>query len=176
VIQAKVNSLVDPEIIENLCQASRAGVEINLNVRGICCLRPGLKDRSGNIRVVSIIDRFLEHSRIFYFHQGGKPKVFISSADWMPRNLDRRIELMVPVDDTKNKKKLISILETYFRDNVKAWELQSDGTYSRRTAARTEHALRSQEQLYSEAVEAAEQFARAGKRFFEPHYSSSKST
>ncbi len=98
-ILAKLNSLVDPEIIEALYRASNAGVEIKLNIRGVCCLRPGVPKLSEHISVVSIIDRFLEHSRILYFHHGGDRRVFISSADWMPRNLDRRVELLVPVED-----------------------------------------------------------------------------
>ncbi len=174
-IKAKINSLVDPGIIEALCRASQAGVEIKLNVRGICCLKPGIKGKSENISVVSIIDRFLEHSRIFYFHRGGDPRVFISSADWMPRNLDRRIELMVPVEDQGSRNKIVSILETYFEDNVKSWELRSDGTYRRRKAETGEAVVRSQKVLYDEAVESARQAERAGKHFFEPHYSPSSS-
>ena len=116
-IYAKLNSLVDPEIIEALYRASAAGVEIKLNVRGICCLRPGVTNLSKNIVVVSIIDRFLEHSRILYFHHGGDRRLFISSADWMPRNLDRRVELLVPVEDPVLKDRLLLTLKTYFKDN-----------------------------------------------------------
>ncbi len=174
-IKAKINSLVDPGIIEALCKASQAGVEIELNVRGICCLKPGIKGKSENISVVSIIDRYLEHSRIFYFHRNGDSRIFISSADWMPRNLDRRLELMVPVDDSECKKKIVYILETYFKDNVKSWMLQPDGSYCRREAGPGEPAVRSQEVLYRKAVESARQAEYVGKRFFEPHYAPSRS-
>ncbi|MGH7128843.1 MAG: polyphosphate kinase 1, partial [Planctomycetaceae bacterium] len=102
-ILAKLNALVDPTMIDALYEASQAGVEIKLNVRGVCCLRPGVKGLSDHIQVVSVIDRYLEHSRIFYFHHGGDRRVYLSSADWMPRNLDRRIELLVPVDDPAAK-------------------------------------------------------------------------
>ncbi|MFW6151782.1 MAG: polyphosphate kinase 1, partial [Verrucomicrobiota bacterium] len=174
-IKAKINSLVDPGIIEALCKASQAGVEIELNVRGICCLKPGIKGKSENISVVSIIDRYLEHSRIFYFHRNGDSRIFISSADWMPRNLDRRLELMVPVDDSECKKKIVDILETYFKDNVKSWMLRPDGSYCRRQAEPGEPAVRSQEVLYRKAVESARQAEYVGKRFFEPHYAPSRS-
>ena len=110
-IIAKLNSLVDPEIIEALYRASNAGVEIKLNIRGVCCLRPGVPKLSENITVISIIDRFLEHSRILYFHHGGDRRVFISSADWMPRNLDRRVELLVPVEDRALKDRLLQTLQ-----------------------------------------------------------------
>src|SRR6185503_8091149 len=127
-IDAKINSLVDPEIINALYAASQAGVPIRLNIRGVCCLRPGVAGLSENISVISIVDRYLEHARIFHFHHGGDELVFISSADWMPRNLDRRIELLVPVEDPPLKSRLIDILETYFEDNVKARQLQPDGS------------------------------------------------
>ncbi|MGE0758214.1 MAG: polyphosphate kinase 1, partial [Pirellulaceae bacterium] len=120
---AKLNSLVDPPIIEALYAASQAGVTVKLNVRGICCLRPGVPGLSENIEVISIVDRFLEHARILYFYHGGDERVFISSADWMPRNLDGRIELLVPVEDPGARRRLISILDTYFRDNLKASRL-----------------------------------------------------
>lgn len=128
-IVAKLNSLVDPDVIDGLYEASQAGVMVRLNVRGICCLRPGVAGLSENIQVVSIVDRYLEHARIAYFYHGGDEQVVISSADWMPRNLDRRVELLVPVDDVACQKRLIAILETYFDDNVKATWLQPDGSY-----------------------------------------------
>ncbi|MFA5975214.1 MAG: polyphosphate kinase 1 [Elusimicrobiota bacterium] len=130
-IRAKMNSLVDPEIIEALYKASNAGVDIYLNVRGICCLRPGVKGLSETIHVVSIVDQFLEHGRIFHFANGGEEEVYLSSADWMPRNLDRRIELLFPIEDPANKKRLLEVLDLYFRDNVKSWALQPDGSYNR---------------------------------------------
>lgn len=131
-IMAKLNSLVDPDIIEALYRASKAGVQIKLNVRGICCLKPGLVGLSENIEVVSIVDMFLEHSRIFYFFNGGDEELYLSSADWMPRNLDRRIELMFPIDDKAVRDELLYILSCYFKDNVKGWTLLPDGTYRRR--------------------------------------------
>ena len=115
-IRAKLNSLVDQEIIDALYEASQAGVPIDLNVRGICCLRAGIKKLSKTIRVVSILDRFLEHSRIFEFNYGGDRRLFISSADWMNRNLDRRVEMMVPIEDEQCRQRLIDLLDTYFRD------------------------------------------------------------
>ena len=151
-IQAKMNSLADPELIDALYKASSAGIQIQLNVRGICCLRPGVKGLSENIRVISIVDRFLEHSRIFYFANGGEEEVYLSSADWMPRNLDRRIELMFPVEDAANKKRLLETLEFYFRDNVKAWSLQPDGTYNRVEPGNRKK-FRAQEALCQKAAE-----------------------
>ncbi|MBP9121884.1 MAG: polyphosphate kinase 1 [Ignavibacteriaceae bacterium] len=127
----KLNSLVDPELIAYLYEASNAGVKIDLIVRGICCLTPGLPGVSENIRVISIVGKFLEHSRIFYFLNGGEEEIFISSADIMQRNLDRRVELMTPVFDKEIKNYLRnSILEVYLHDNVKARILASDKTYS----------------------------------------------
>jgi polyphosphate kinase len=128
-INAKMNSLADPEIIDSLYRASKAGVKIRLNVRGICCLRPGVKGLSENITVVSIVGRFLEHSRIFHFRQNGSNAVYISSADWMVRNLERRIELMVPVEADETKALLLNYLNDCFRDNVKSHRLLEDGTY-----------------------------------------------
>ncbi|MEB3217353.1 MAG: polyphosphate kinase 1 [Nostocales cyanobacterium 94392] len=131
-IVAKMNSLVDPQIIAALYEASRAGVQIDLIVRGICCLRPGLEDVSENIRVISIIGRFLEHSRIFYFYNNGDEQIFIGSADWMPRNLDRRVEVITPIQDTDITKDIQEILGIMLADNRQAWELQSDGSYIQR--------------------------------------------
>jgi polyphosphate kinase len=131
-IIAKMNSLVDPEIIATLYAASQAGVHIDLIVRGICCLRPGLSGISDNIRVISIVGRYLEHSRIFYFHNDGQEEIYLGSADWMPRNLERRVEAVTPVEEPSLVNKLKEILEIMLADNRYAWELQSDGTYSQR--------------------------------------------
>jgi polyphosphate kinase len=129
-IIAKMNALVDPVAIRALYAASQAGVEIDLLVRGICCLRPGLEGISERIRVTSIVDRFLEHSRVFAFGTGEKTEVFLSSADWMPRNFYRRIELMCPVDDAALKARLLDeVLGTALRDNVKSRRLTMDGSY-----------------------------------------------
>ncbi|MBE9054659.1 polyphosphate kinase 1 [Sphaerospermopsis sp. LEGE 08334] len=131
-IVAKMNSLVDPEIITALYNASRAGVQIDLIVRGICCLRPGLKDLSENIRIISIIGRFLEHSRIFYFYNNNQEEIYIGSADWMRRNLDRRVEVITPIRDPEIAKDLQEILGIMLADNRQAWDLQPDGTYIQR--------------------------------------------
>lgn len=131
-IVAKMNALIDPYIITTLYEASQAGVQIDLIVRGMCCLRPQVPGVSDNIRVVSIVGRFLEHSRIFYFHSGGEEKVFIGSADWMPRNLDRRVEAVVPIQDKAIAKDLQEILGIMLADNRQAWDLQSDGRYIQR--------------------------------------------
>ena len=128
-IMAKVNSLEDPEICQALYRASQAGVKVLLNVRGICVLRPGVEGVSENIEVHSIIDRYLEHARVFYFRNGGHEEVYMSSADWMRRNLLKRLEIMFPVLDANLKKRLIDILNTFFADNVKARLLLPDGTY-----------------------------------------------
>ena len=130
-IMAKVNSLQDPEICRALYRASQAGVKVLLNVRGICCLRPGIGGVSENIEVRSIVDRFLEHARVFYFRNGGHEEVYLSSADWMQRNLSKRLELLFPVIDPKQRRRLIEALDVYFADNVKAWRLLSDGAYQR---------------------------------------------
>jgi polyphosphate kinase len=167
-IDAKVNSLVDPEIIQGLYAASQAGVRVRLNVRGICCLRPGVPQLSENISVVSIVDRYLEHARILHFHHGGDDLVFISSADWMQRNLDRRIELLVPVEDLPAKTRLIENLETYFDDNVKARYLQSDGAYKLAKAGRKKR-RRSQELLYEDAVRRLKEAEQSQTTTFEPH-------
>jgi len=134
-IVAKMNSLVDPEIITTLYEASQAGVQIDLIVRGICCLRPGAEGVSENIRVVSVVGRYLEHSRIFYFHNGGQEEVYIGSADWMRRNLDRRVEAVVPIEDPRIAKDLQEILGIMLSDNRQAWDLQPDGSYIKRHPA-----------------------------------------
>ncbi|HEU5168962.1 MAG TPA: polyphosphate kinase 1 [Gemmatimonadales bacterium] len=131
-IFAKMNALVDPDIIAALYEASHAGVPIDLIVRGICCLRPGLSGVSDNIRVISIIGRFLEHSRAFYFLNDGDEEVYIGSADWMPRNLDRRIECVLPIENPAHRQSIRSVLELMWTDNRQAWELRADGTYVQR--------------------------------------------
>ena len=130
-IRAKMNSLCDQEIIESLYEASAAGVRIDLLVRGICCLKVDLKGISENIHVRSIVGNYLEHSRIFDFCNDGHPEVYMGSADWMPRNLDRRVEIVFPVLDEKLKEKVLHILDVEFEDNVKAHILQQDGTYEK---------------------------------------------
>ena len=168
-IVAKINALVDPQIIDALYAASQAGVTIKLNVRGICCLRPGIPGLSENIEVISIVDRYLEHARILYFYHGGDEPVFISSADWMPRNLDRRIELLIPIEDTAARRRLMSILDTYFRDNLKARRLLPDGTYQRLRPASDGRPLAAQQTLYEEALEAVRNAEQAHPTPFEPH-------
>ncbi|OMC64824.1 RNA degradosome polyphosphate kinase [Paenibacillus sp. FSL H7-0326] len=128
-IIAKINSLSNQELIDELYAASQAGVKIQLIVRGVCCLRPGIEGLSENIQVISIVDRFLEHSRIFYFQNHKDPEVYLSSADWMTRNLNRRIELMCPVHDPQLKQTIVNILELSLQDNVKARLLLSNGNY-----------------------------------------------
>ena len=131
-IALKMNSLVDARCIQALYEASRAVVRIDLNVRGICCLRPGVEGVSENIRVSSIVGRFLEHSRIYAFRRGEETRVLMGSADLMPRNLDSRVELVAPVEDTALKAELMDVLERCFADNANTWELGSDGTWTRR--------------------------------------------
>jgi polyphosphate kinase len=146
-IVAKMNSLVDPQIITSLYAASQSGVQIDLIVRGTCCLRPGVPEISENIRVISIIGRFLEHSRIFHFHNNGQNEVYIGSADWMPRNLDRRVEAVTPVEDPKISQTLQDILEIMLADNRQAWDLQSDGSYIQRRPRKHEPERSSQNTL-----------------------------
>ena len=134
-IVAKMNALVDPQMVAALYEASQAGVQIDLIIRGICCLRPGIPGVSENIRVISIIGRFLEHSRIYYFHNGGEEEVYIGSADWMTRNLSRRVEAIAPIDDPDLAKELQEILGIMLSDNRQAWDLQSDGSYRQRHPA-----------------------------------------
>ena len=131
-IIAKMNSLVDPELIRHIYHAAHAGVKVELIVRGICCLRPGVD--TDNIKVISVIDRFLEHERIYYFYNNGTPEYYLSSADWMPRNLDRRIELLFPVDHTETCEILRRILDFQLNDKEKGRELRSDGTYTRHSS------------------------------------------
>jgi polyphosphate kinase len=146
-ILAKMNQLVDPEIIRALYRASQAGVEIDLIVRGICCLRPGVEGLSDNIRVRNVVGRFLEHSRIFYFYNDGQEDLYLSSADWMQRNLNRRVETSFPIEDPKLKKKLMIIFDLLLRDNVQARELQPDGSYIKPKRKPGQRRLDSQQRL-----------------------------
>jgi polyphosphate kinase len=127
--RAKMNALVDPAIIALLYEASQAGVEIDLVVRGMCSLVPGMPGVSETIRVVSVIGRFLEHSRLYWFGNGGEPEIFIGSADWMPRNLDRRVEALTPIEDPELRLRLEQLLDLYLNDNRSAWDMQSDGSF-----------------------------------------------
>ena len=147
-IIAKMNALIDAKVIRKLYEASRAGVHIDLLTRGICCLRPGVSDISENIRVISILDRFLEHSRIYYFHNGGDPEIYSGSADWMPRNFKRRAEILYPIENKESKARIINeILMTYLSDNVKARLLLPDGSYVRLKPKEGERLVRSQSEL-----------------------------
>jgi polyphosphate kinase len=163
-----MNALVDEDIIRALYAASQAGVRIRLNVRGICCLRPGLKGVSETIEVVSIVDRFLEHARIYHFRNGGDEQVYLASADWMPRNLDMRVELLFPVEAAEGRAKVLQALEAAFQDNVKARRLQADGSYKRRRPAKGEEPFRMQLQLHREAVRAQERARAAAGVVLEP--------
>ncbi|AFZ57973.1 polyphosphate kinase 1 [Anabaena cylindrica FACHB-243] len=151
-IVAKMNALVDPKIIAALYEASRAGVQIDLIIRGICCLRPGLKEISDNIRIISIVGRFLEHSRIFYFYNNSQEEIYIGSADWMRRNLDRRVEVITPIRDQDIAKDLQEILGIMLADNRQAWELQPDGSYIQRVPGDDCTETNSQKNLMSMAL------------------------
>ncbi len=153
-ITAKMNSLCDPVIMAALYYASSCGVEINLLVRGICCLKTGIPGVSEHIHVRSIVGEFLEHSRIFYFRNGGNEEIFMGSADWMPRNLDRRVEIVFPVEDPDIKEELKHILDLEFKDNVKAHLLQPDGTYAKQDK-RGKVLVNSQMEFCKEATEKA---------------------
>lgn len=153
-IQARMNSLVDPVIIRSLLRASQAGVKIDLLVRGVCCFRPGIPGISDNIRVRCVVGRFLEHSRVYRFHAGGDDLVYCSSADWMPRNLYRRVEVAFPIEDPTSKARVIDEgLERYFRDNVQAWELGEDGAWTRVRPAGDEPLFVAQQSLLADLAE-----------------------
>jgi polyphosphate kinase len=165
-IIAKMNALVEPSVIDALYRASSAGVNIELVIRGTCCLRPGIPGLSEPIRVTSVVDKFLEHSRVFYFENGGSPEVLLGSADWMPRNFFRRIEVMFPVEDPRLKGRLVDeILQLLLNDNVKARQLRSDGTYTRLTPAEGESGIRSQTVFQSLARESAREAGESAFRF-----------
>lgn len=152
-IIAKMNALDDRQMIEALYEASAEGVEIDLIVRGICRLRPGLPGRSETIRVISIVGRFLEHARIFYFANSGDPEYYIGSGDWMTRNLDARVEAAVPILDSKVREEVRAILDLQLADNVKAWDMQPDGSYIQRRPAKGEEPRSSQDLLMQRSLE-----------------------
>ncbi len=156
-IIAKINGLLEPAVVQALYRGSQAGVKIELICRGICALRPGIPGISDNIRVISIVDRFLEHSRVFYFHNAGDPQVYIGSADWMDRNLSRRVEVDFPIEQPDLKQRLIDeVLSTCMADNVKASELLSDGSYHRITRPPERPVIRSQERFLETAAQNAQ--------------------
>jgi polyphosphate kinase len=155
-ILAKINGIVEPAIIQELYRASQAGVKIEILCRGICALRPGLPGVSDNIRVRSVVDRFLEHSRIYYFGNGGDPQVYIGSADLMDRNLSRRVEVLWPIEQPDLKARLIDeILMTSLSDNVKSRELMPDGSYRRVPTPKDDAANRSQRRFLELAAASA---------------------
>jgi polyphosphate kinase len=127
-------------MIDALYRASQAGVDVDLIVRGICCLRPQVAGMSERIRVVSVVGRFLEHSRLFYFHNGDAPEYYLGSADWMPRNFVRRVEAVVPVENQSLHLRLRGVIDVLLRDNRQAWDLHADGTWVQRVAEGEEHA------------------------------------
>jgi len=151
-ITCKTNALTDPQIIELLYEASQAGVKIDLVVRGICCLKPGLEGISENIRVVSIVGRFLEHARIFAFGEGEDERIYLGSADLMQRNLDRRVETTFPLREPRHRQKVRRLLDLQLADNVNAWELRPDGSFERL------HPGDDQEPLDSQAILLEEPF------------------
>jgi polyphosphate kinase len=152
-IIAKLNALVEPEVIQALYRASSAGVMVDLIVRGICCLRPGIPGISDNIKVRSIVGRFLEHSRVYYFHANGDENLFCSSADWMDRNFFRRIEVCFPISDTTLKARILADLDANLSDNCQAWELRGDGSYQRARPAPDAALLSVQSQLLARLAE-----------------------
>lgn len=162
-IVAKMNSLCDREIIENLYEASAAGVDIYLVIRGICCLRTGIPGVSDHIHVISIVGTFLEHSRIFYFYNNGQEDIYMGSADWMPRNLDRRVEIIFPVEDDAIRARIKHILDVLLHDNLKAYAMQPDGSYKKGNR-RGKAAVGAQATFCKEAIEASsEEEARTWK-------------
>jgi polyphosphate kinase len=162
-IMAKLNALEDKGMCQALYRASQAGVKILLNVRGICCLRPGVPGLSETIHVRSIVDRFLEHARIFYFANGGHEEIYLGSADWMKRNLDHRLEILFPVRDAALRQRLLRLLEVYFADNVQARELLPDGKYQ--AVPQKGERIRAQERFYEDAVAAVRAAEQASYRF-----------
>jgi polyphosphate kinase len=155
-IQMKMNALVDPAIIRALYDASRAGVKVELNVRGICCLRPGVPGVSENIRVVSVLGRFLEHSRVYNFERGAETRCYIGSADLMPRNLDHRVEILAPVEDPTLSAQVRDMLDRCMADNTSAWELTANGSWKRRTPPSSAEKRSAQAELMERSLRMAQ--------------------
>ena len=155
-IIAKMNALADTDVIDALYRASRAGVQITLVVRGICMLIPGYAGLSENITVISVVGHYLEHSRAWFFANGGSGEYYLASADWMPRNLERRVELMFPVLQEDLKMRLRDILDAYCRDTAQAWKLNADGSWTRLSPAGGEAPFSAQEHFLSRAAKAAD--------------------
>jgi polyphosphate kinase len=155
-IRMKMNSLLDPPAIRALYRASQAGVRVDLNVRGICTLRPGVSGVSDNIEVVSVVGRFLEHSRIFSFERDGEERIYIGSADLMPRNLYNRVELVTPIEDPRLRAELNDILDRSLADNTNAWTLDSDGRWARTREDGTEARSVQRELIETHLARAAE--------------------
>ena len=166
-IIAKMNSLTHEEVISALYKASQAGVKVLLNVRGICMLVPGVEGLSENIKVLSIVDRYLEHSRVFYFQNGGNPELYCASADWMNRNLDRRIELMFPILDKAAFEDVKSILDTYFQDNTVAMELLSNGAWQEVKRGKKDDPFQAQTELYKKYKKLDEKKPKSPEKQFE---------
>jgi polyphosphate kinase len=167
-IIAKMNSLCDAGIIEALYEASSYGVKIDLIIRGICCLKPGIEGISSNITVRSIVGNFLEHARIFYFFNDGYEEIYMGSADWMPRNLDKRVEILFPVEDCRLKEKVIEILNIQLEDTIKAHILLPDGSYEK-IDKRGKILLNSQDYFCEEAIKDAVSYETDSvSRTFEP--------
>ena len=169
-IIAKMNAICHKDVIAELYKASCAGVKIDLIIRGICCLRAGVPGVSENITVRSIVGNFLEHSRIFYFENGGSPEVYASSADWMPRNLERRVEILFPVEDAALRDKLWNILDTELKDTEKAHVMNSKGIYVKK-AAKGDEKVNSQKIFGQEAAIASKKYDVLGSRVFIPEMS-----
>jgi polyphosphate kinase len=149
IIRAKMNSLVDPDIIALLYEASQVGVRIELIIRGMCSLIPGRTGLSDNIKVISIVGQFLEHSRIFWFANDDEPEAFIGSADWMTRNMDRRVEAITPIEEPALRRKLERLLDLYMQDNRGAWDMHADGSFTQRMPGDDQPECNSQIQLTS---------------------------
>lgn len=165
-ITAKINALIDKEMIEKLYEASQAGVKIRLLIRGINGLRSQVSGLSENIEIMSIVGRYLEHHRIYIFTSGGGKKVFLSSADWMPRNLDRRVETLFPIEQVNNKKRILEAMDLLLSDNVKMRIQQSDGTYKR--APHKGKKINSQDEFFKIVKKAVNRDIKAADVMFTP--------